>query len=270
MSSFSERYRVKAGAKVDLGEFDPRKVVGVKDKDEGQALVEANRERLHALQYKLYAEDRRSLLIVLQGMDTGGKDGTIRHVMTGLNPQGCKVHPFKAPNTTELDHDFLWRVHARVPPRGEIGIFNRSHYEDVLIVRVHDLVPKKVWAKRYEQINRFERNLVETGTTILKFFLCISKDEQKERLQERLADPSKHWKFNPSDLEERKLWDEYIKAYEAMLTKCSTRQAPWFIVPADRKWFRNIVVSEIVCETLEAMDPQLPKPKFDVEGFTVE
>lgn len=270
MASFTERYRVKPGSKVDLSKIEPRKTVGVNDKDEGKALVVANREHLNDLQYTLYAENRRSVLIVLQGMDTGGKDGTIRHVMTGINPQGCKVHSFKAPSTNELDHDYLWRIHARVPPKGEIGIFNRSHYEDVLIVRVHNLVPKKVWSKRYEQINRFERNLAETGTTILKFFLYISKDEQKERLEERLADPDKHWKFNPGDLSERKLWDDYIKAYEAVLSKTSKPYAPWFIVPADRKWFRNIVVSEILKETLEDMDLKLPKPAFDVEGMKVE
>lgn len=270
MASFTEQYRVKPGAKVDLGTIDPRKTWQVKDKEAAQALVIKNRQRLHELQYALFAEDRRSLLIVLQGMDTGGKDGTIRHVMTGLNPQGCRVYPFKAPSAEERDHDYLWRVHARVPPRGEIGIFNRSHYEDVLVVRVHDLVPKKDWSRRYEQINRFERNLAETGTTILKFFLYISKDEQKERLEERLADPSKHWKFNPGDLEERKLWDRYVEAYEAALSRCSKAHAPWFVVPADRKWFRNIVVSEIVRETLEDMNPRLPEPGFDVKGITVE
>lgn len=268
---FTEKYRVQPGKGMDLSEFDPRKTWGeIRDKAAAQAHLQSNIERLRELQYTLYAEDRRSVLVVLQGMDSAGKDGTIRHVMSGMNPQGCRVTPFKAPTKEELDHDFLWRIHRAAPPRGEIGIFNRSHYEDVLVVRVHDLVPKSVWQKRYQQINRFERNLTENGTIILKFFICISKDEQKERLQARLDDPGKHWKFNPGDLAERKKWKDYIEAYEAVLKKCSTAVAPWFVVPSDRKWYRNLVVSEILCETLEGMDLQMPKAEFDVEGITVE
>ena len=268
--NFSKKYLVKPGEGVDLAKFDPRKTWGIEDKDKALIRLQENVERLNKLQYTLYAEDRRSVLVILQGMDTAGKDGAIRHVMSGLNPQGCKVVPFKTPTREELDHDFLWRIHRAVPPRGEIGIFNRSHYEDVLVVRVENLVPESVWSKRYGQIRRFERNLAETGTTLLKFFLCISKDEQRERLQARLDDPAKHWKFNPSDLETRTRWEEYVKAYEAALKKCSTAYAPWFIVPADRKWFRNLVISEILCETLEAMKLELPKPQFDVSGITVE
>ena len=267
---FYEEVPGEGGEGIDLSGFDPRQTWGIEEKEAAGERLAENIGRLRELQYTLYAEDRRSLLVVLQGMDSAGKDGAIRHVMSGMNPQGCKVVPFKAPSKEELDHDFLWRIHRAVPPRGEIGIFNRSHYEDVLIVRVHELVPKSVWSKRYEQINRFERNLAENGTTIIKFFLCISKDEQRERLQARLDDPTKNWKFNPGDLDERKKWDDYIAAYEAVLKKCSRRQAPWFVVPADRKWFRNLVISEILCETLEGMKLKMPKPAFDVSGITVE
>jgi len=203
-------------------------------------------------------------------MDASGKDGTIRHVMYGVNPQVCSVTSFKAPTSEELDHDFLWRIHNAVPPRGEIGIFNRSHYEDVLIVRVHDLVPKTVWSARYEQINDFEKMLSKNNVTILKFFLHISKDEQKERLQERLNDPTKNWKMNPEDLKERELWDDYQKAYEVAIEKCSTKYAPWYIIPANKKWFRNIAVSEIIIETLENLKMKFPKPAFDPSTIVVE
>ena len=267
---YSERYRVKPGEKLNLSKMDPRKIAGVKDKEEGLLRLAENTKRLKELQYRLYGEDKQSVLMVLQGMDTAGKDGTIRHVMSGVNPQGCSVQSFKVPSSEELDHDFLWRVHKAAPRRGMIGIFNRSHYEDVLVVRVHDIVPRKVWSKRYTQINRFERNLAENGTTVIKFFIYISKDEQKERLQARLDDPSKTWKFNPGDLDERKLWDTYLECYEDALSKCSTSMAPWFVIPADRKWYRNLVVSSILVETLEAMDPKLPKPDFDPEGIVVE
>jgi PPK2 family polyphosphate:nucleotide phosphotransferase len=270
MTSYSKRYRVEPGAQVALKRRDARATSGVKDKQEALGLLARNNERLEALAYNLYAEDRRALLVVLQGMDTAGKDGTIRHVMRGVNPQSCRVTPFKAPSDEELDHDFLWRIHQAVPGRGEIGIFNRSHYEDVLIVRVHNLVPRKVWSRRYRQINRFERNLAENDVTILKFFLHISRDEQKERLQARLDDSRKNWKFNPGDLEERKLWKNYMAAYEDALSKCSTKAAPWFIVPADRKWFRNLVVSSIIVETLEAMDPRTPPPEHDLAGVVVD
>jgi PPK2 family polyphosphate:nucleotide phosphotransferase len=217
------------------------------------------RARLDELQNALYAESKRSLLVVLQARDAGGKDGTIRRVFSSVNPQGCTVTAFKAPTHAELAHDYLWRVHAVLPARGMIGIFNRSHYEDVLAVRVHELVPKKVWKERYDQINDFEHMLTENGVTILKFFLHVSKEEQRVRLAERLTDPSKNWKFQAGDLDERKLWDEYTRAYADVFRKCSTKYAPWFLVPADRKHARDYLVLEKIVSTLEEMDPKYPK-----------
>jgi PPK2 family polyphosphate:nucleotide phosphotransferase len=209
--------------------------------------------------------------VVLQGIDTAGKGGTIEHVMGAFNPQGCHVHGFKVPSDEELARDYLWRVHQRVPRSGEIGIFDRSHYEDVLVVRAHGLVPRQRWERRYDQINAFERLLVEEGTVIVKLFLAIDKDEQRERLQARLDDPAKRWKMRLRDLEERKRWDDYVAAYEAMLQRCSTELAPWFAVPAGRKWFRNLAVSQILLETLEEMDPQLPPGPDDLPaGLVVE
>ena len=216
------------------------------------------------LQYLLYAENRRSVLVVLQGMDTSGKDGVIRHVFSGINPQGCHVTSFKKPSEREMDQDYLWRIHDAVPARGEIGVFNRAHYEDVLVVRVHELVPRKVWSKRYAQINEFEHYLTDNGVTIVKCFLHISKDEQRRRLQARLDDPSKNWKFSPQDLEERKRWDDYQEAYEDALTECSTPWAPWHVIPADRKWYRNWAVASLLRQTLERLHPRTPRP---VEGI---
>ena len=210
------------------------------------------------LQDRLWAEAKRSVLIVLQGIDAAGKDGTIQKVMEAFNPQGCPVSSFKVPNSEELAHDFLWRIHKRVPGKGEIGIFNRSHYEDVLVVRVHGLVPKSVWSKRYDQINDFERILAESGTTIIKFFLSIDRDEQRQRFQERYDDPKKRWKFSMGDLEERKLWDEYQAAFDDMLSKTSTDWAPWYVIPANRNWLRNLAVSTIVADTLEGLKPAYP------------
>jgi PPK2 family polyphosphate:nucleotide phosphotransferase len=203
-------------------------------------------------------------------MDAGGKDGTIRHVMSGLNPQGCRVSSFKVPTEEELAHDYLWRIHRAVPGKGEIGIFNRSHYGDVLVVRVHNLVPKRVWSKRYDQINAFENILAENGVTIVKFFLHISKDEQKQRLQERLDDSSKHWKVSAADFEERKYWDDYTEAYEDVLSRCSTPWAPWYVIPANRKWFRNLAVAGILVSTLEDMDMRFPKSKLDLSKFSLD
>jgi PPK2 family polyphosphate:nucleotide phosphotransferase len=259
-----DRYRVQPGSHVDLGEWDPNdKSAFPEGKKEGRKrLLELNR-KLEELQELLYAEQKHKVLIVLQAMDTGGKDGTIRHVFEGVNPQGVRVASFKKPTPEELDHDFLWRVHKQAPGKGGIVIFNRSHYEDVLVVRVHDLAPKEVWSKRYDHINDFERILVDEGTTILKFFLHIDLDEQKERLQARLDEPNKHWKFNPADLEERKLWPKYMKAYEDALSKTSTDWAPWYIVPANRKWYRNLVVGTVIIETLEDLNMRYPKPEFD-------
>ena len=229
----------------------------------------ANAERLHALQERLYAEQRQALLIVLQAMDTAGKDGTIEHVCGCFNPQGVRVASFKAPTAEELAHDFLWRVHRHVPPAGMIGIFNRSHYEDVLVVRVKKLVPKKVWSERFGHINAFERLLADSGVRIVKLFLHISPDEQAERLRERQQTPEKHWKFNPGDLDDRRLWHEYQRAYADALTNCNTAWAPWYVVPADRKWYRNLVVSEILLEVMESMDPKFPEAVADPMSYEI-
>jgi PPK2 family polyphosphate:nucleotide phosphotransferase len=267
---FAEPFLIKPGTKVKLTEYDPAFTADVKNKAAAVAELSKNVERLSELQRVLYAENRRSLLIVLQSMDTGGKDGTIRHVMSGVNPQGFKITSFKSPSAWELEHDFLWRIHHAVPSRGMIGIFNRSHYEDVLIVRVHDMVPKAVWSKRYAQINRFEQNLAENGVVILKFFLHISKEEQKQRLMKRITNPDKNWKIDPQDFEERKFWDDYIRAYEVALSKCSPKHAPWYVIPADHKWFRNLAISRILVHTLEQLDLKYPKPKCDFSQITIE
>ncbi len=249
---------VPPGTRVRLKEFDARYINGKHDKESAKKQMEQNAEELADLGYRLYAENQRSLLLILQGLDASGKDGTIREVMRGLNPQSCEVVSFKRPSELELDHDFLWRIHQQAPRRGNIGIFNRSHYEDVLVVRVHGLVPEKEWKSRYELINSFEKLLVEGDTTVVKCFLHISYDEQRQRLQERLDDPKKRWKFNPGDLDERKRWDEYQQAYEDVLNKCNTDHAPWYIVPADRNWYRNLIVSEILLTALRKLDPQFP------------
>jgi PPK2 family polyphosphate:nucleotide phosphotransferase len=211
----------------------------------------------------MYAEDKRALLIVLQAMDAGGKDGTIRHVMSGLNPQGCTVTSFKKPSEEELDHDYLWRIHHAVPRKGDFGIFNRSHYEDVLVVRVHELVPKSEWSKRYDQINAFEKLLAENHVHVVKFFLHISKEEQLERLQARLEDPTKLWKFQEADAKERQYWDDYMEAFEEALVRCNTPHAPWYVIPANKKWYRNGAVSEILVETLSELDMSFPRPTVD-------
>jgi PPK2 family polyphosphate:nucleotide phosphotransferase len=262
-------YLVGPGARVDLTEVDSADTcLAPGGKSEVKKENAAIQERLGELQELLFATRERKLLIVLQGMDTSGKDGTIRHVMGGFNPQGTRVAGFGRPTTEELDHDYLWRVHRQVPGKGEIVVFNRSHYEDVLVVRVHELVPKAVWAKRYEQINAFEQVLAESGTVILKFFLHISKDEQRARLQARIDDPTKRWKFQHGDLEERKLWAEYRRAYEDALSKTSTEHAPWYIVPADQKWYRNFIVGSVVAQALEELKLKYPKPKLS--DVTVE
>jgi len=261
-----EKLQIKPGSKVKLKDWDPRDTsLAPGDKDETNAKSDKLADKIVDLQELLFAEHKRKLLVVLQGMDTSGKDGTVRHVMRGVSPQSVRVVSFKKPTMPELEHDFLWRVHTNVPGTGEIAIFNRSHYEDVLVVRVHQLVHDKVWKKRYEQINEFERLLHESGTTILKFFLHISKDEQRERLQARLDDPTKRWKFQHGDIEERKLWDHYMKAYEDALEKTSTDYAPWTIVPADRKWFRNYVVAKSIVQTLEGFGMKYPNPDLKAE-----
>ena len=256
--NLTNRFLVKGGKAFKLAKRSCDDTAHIKDKsaaaDELLKLV----DRLDHLQQVLYAEHRRSVLIVLQGMDAAGKDGTIQHVMSGVNPQGCNVTSFKQPNSHELDHDFLWRIHQATPVKGMMAIFNRSQYEDVLVVRVHNLVGKDVWQSRYEQINQFEKILAENGTTILKFFLHISKDEQKKRFDSRHDDPEKNWKSSPSDEAERHYWDDYQAAYQDALSKCSQPDAPWFVIPSNRKWFRNLAISQIIVDALERMDLKYP------------
>jgi len=266
-----KKYKVKPGSKVDLSKWDPGDDSECKDgKEAGLLRVAKLTARLGELQELLYAEGKHKILVVLQGMDTGGKDGTIRRVFSGVNPSGVHVASFKVPTPEELAHDFLWRVHKVVPGQGEMAIFNRSHYEDVLVVRVHNLVPPEVWGKRYQQINDFEQMLAESGTTILKFYLHIDLDEQKERLQARLDDPTKQWKFRLGDLKERKRWSEYMEAYEDVLSKTSTRYAPWYIIPANRKWYRDLVISSILVETLEGLEMKFPPSEEDLSGVVIE
>jgi PPK2 family polyphosphate:nucleotide phosphotransferase len=256
-TDFRKAFRVDPGTRLDLSKIDPEEELGW-DKDAGEEATEALLVRLTDLQDRLWAEAKHPVLIVLQGIDAAGKDGTIRKVMTAFNPQGCVVSAFKVPTPEELAHDYLWRVHKRVPGRGEIGIFNRSHYEDVLVVRVHDLVPRSVWSKRYQQIRRFEEHLVENGTTIVKLFLYISKDEQRQRFQERYDDPKKRWKFSLGDLDERKRWDDYVAAFEDAISETSTEDAPWYVIPANRNWFRNLAVASIVADTIGELEPAYP------------
>lgn len=260
--------RLAPGNQVSLKDEQASQTHGF-DREEADEALERNKKKLEELQYRMYAEDVESLLIVLQAMDTAGKDSTIRNVITAFNPQGCSVHPFKAPNDAELQHDYLWRAHQRTPERGTIAVFNRSHYEDVLVVRVENLVPAAVWQKRYGHINDFERLLTDCDTRVVKIFLQISKAEQKKRLEERIEDPRKHWKWEAADLEKRKQWADYVHAYEAMLRKCTTAHAPWYVVPADRKWFRNFAVSQILVHELEAMAPKLPKKKIEPKDYKI-
>jgi len=265
MSKLSRKLMVAPGQKIRLAKIDPDSTDGVKNRQEAAARLEKSSARLAQLQYLLYAEKKRAVLIVFQAMDAGGKDGTIRHVMSGLNPQGCRVIPFKVPVGEEREHDFLWRIHKATPCFGEIGIFNRSHYEDVLVVRVHNLAPKAVWSERYKHINAFERLLEESGVKILKFFLHISRQEQQARLQERLQDRQKYWKASAADFEDRKRWNDYMAAYEDVFRRCSTAWAPWHIIPANKKWYRNLAVSQIIVEALEDMNLQLPQPAAEVQ-----
>ena len=264
--SFRDDFKVAAGKRVDLSAIDPGMTAGF-DKDSARAQTQKNIKRIAELQKKLYVERKQAVLIVFQAIDAGGKDGAIENLATGTNPQGVKVTSFKQPSREELDHDFLWRIHPHAPGKGEIGIFNRSHYEDVLVVRVHGLAPEDVWQKRYRQINDFERMLSENGTHIIKFYLHISKEEQFERLRARLEDPAKNWKFNEGDMKERDRWDDYRAAFEDALTKCSTPEAPWHVIPADKKWFRDLVISEIVRDKLESLNISLPKVDFDAQDM---
>jgi len=261
---YSEKFRVKQGSTIKLDKIDAAFKGKHEDQTSALADIENYTQRLRELQYLLYAEGRRSLLIILQAMDAGGKDGIINHVLGNMNPQGARVYGFKVPSAVEAAHDFLWRIHQAVPQLGQVAIFNRSHYEDVLVSRVHNFVPKKVWSKRYDLINDFEKNLVDSGTHILKFYLHISEGEQLRRFKQRIDDPARHWKISESDYKEREYWDDYTKAFEDALGRCSTAHAPWFVIPANHKWFRNLAVSQIVVETLESMKMEFPKPTVDI------
>ena len=263
-------FTLAPGVKFCLNDFDPDYTGKYDDNDDAKKQTKKNLERLSELQEMLYAQGKKALLIVLQGMDTAGKDGTIAHVMGAFNPQGVLVCPFKVPSPEELAHDYLWRVHKVTPPRGMVAIFNRSHYEDVLVVRVAKLAPEEVWRKRYEHINDFERILSDNGVTLVKLFLHISREEQAERLRERQETPSKQWKFSPGDLEVRKQWDDYMAAYEDALTQCNTEYAPWYVVPANRKWYRNLVVSSILMETMEKMGLRYPDPVPNIMSYVIE
>jgi PPK2 family polyphosphate:nucleotide phosphotransferase len=260
--SLVEKLMVKPGRRAHLKDALADDVHGWEKEEAVDAFAES-RKRLGELQYKLYADGRFGVLVVLQATDGGGKDSTVRDVFTSMNPQGCVVTSFKAPTAEELKHDYLWRVHEHVPERGIVGVFNRSHYEDVLVVRVENLVPEDTWKRRYDHINDFERMLTDSNIRVVKFFLQISKDEQKKRMEERLSDPEKHWKFNADDLEKRKHWDAYQEAFEAMLSRCSTEHAPWYVIPSDRKWFRNLAVSEILLRELSGLPLRFPAPTYD-------
>jgi PPK2 family polyphosphate:nucleotide phosphotransferase len=259
------KLRVKPGHAAGLAKRDPADRLGL---DRSRAL-DADLAELQALQDRLWAERRRSLLLVLQGIDASGKDSTIRHVFTGLNPHGCRVEDFAQPSTTELAHDYLWRVHARCPARGQIGIWNRSHYEDVIAVRVHRLEPAAVWRKRYQHIREFERMLADEGTTVVKILLHISPDEQAKRLQTRITDPTKRWKFRPEDLDDRRRFGEIQAAYEQAITKTSTDWAPWYVVPADRRWVRNAAITRLLLTTLRGLRPKFPKVAVDLSQITI-
>jgi PPK2 family polyphosphate:nucleotide phosphotransferase len=261
--------RNEPGAQVRLADFDPAYTAEYTKKSDAKKETKRNLKKLRKLQEVLWAEGKHALLIVLQGIDSGGKDGTIAHVMSGVNPQGCQVTGFKVPTEEEIAHDYLWRIHKATPRRGYIGLFNRSHYEDVLVVRVHNLVPPEVWSGRYDQINAFEKLLAESGTTILKFFLFISREEQKKRFEERLQDPAKNWKFSMGDVKERGYWDDYMRAYEEALSRCSTPWAPWYVVPANSTWFRNLVVSRAIVEALEGLNLQYPPPLPDADKIVI-
>ena len=267
--AFEALLRVKPGSKVDLGRFDCAATFG---REKGPTTDELSQvlARLTDLQARIWAEAKHAVLVVIQGIDAAGKDGTIKVIAGAFNPQGTPVTSFKVPSALELAHDYLWRVHQRVPAKGEVGIFNRSHYEDVLIVRVHALVPEERWRARYEQIRNFEKMLTDEGVTIVKFFLAIDRDEQRMRFQDRVDDPTKRWKFSPADLAERSRWDDYSVAFSEMLRETSTSNAPWYLVPANRNWLRNLAVGEILADRLDALNPQYPPAAAGVEGTKVE
>jgi len=268
--NYLQQFKVQPGAHVNLKGIDPDFTDGYKRHEEANEDIARFQDRLRELQVLLYAQHRQSLLICLQATDTGGKDGTISHVLGAMNPQGCRVAAFREPSAEELAHDFLWRAHRVAPATGEVVIFNRSHYEDVLVVRVHNLVPKEIWTRRYDQINAFEKELAEHDTHILKFYLHISKEEQLERFKDRLDDPKKQWKISEADYKERPFWDDYVSAYEDALSRCSTEYAPWFVIPANHKWFRNLAVARIVVEHLETLNMKYPKPTVDLKHIRQE
>lgn len=265
-----QAYTLTPGKKIALADFDPGESGGYSGPLEVVQRLHKLRRELAELQGLLYADNRFAVLVILQGIDASGKDGTIRHVMSGLTPLGCGVTAFKVPSEEELEHDFLWRIHKAVPRRGEIGIFNRSHYEDVLVARVHRLVPHKVWKARYRQINDFEHILTQNQTVLVKFFLHLSKVEQRRRFEERLANPKKYWKFSQSDVDERRHWDEYQEAFEDMLNHCTTEWAPWTVVPADRKWYRNLVVAETLVQRMKKLDMRYPPATFDRSKIVID
>ncbi|HEU0273920.1 MAG TPA: polyphosphate kinase 2 family protein [Candidatus Udaeobacter sp.] len=265
MPNYHKKLIVKPESKIRLKHFDPGYCGKNESHKSALSEIQENLEKMDRLQYRMYAEDKHSLLIVLQGLDAAGKDGVVRHVLTGMNPEGCVCSNFKQPTKEELAHDFLWRVHPHVPARGSVAIFNRSHYEDVLVARVHQLVPEKVWSKRYDQINDFERLIAtENNTAILKFFLHISKEEQLDRFKKRLDDPARQWKISDSDYKEREYWGDYTNAFEDVFNKTSTEHAPWFIVPSNHKWFRDLVISQIIVRQMEDLDMQLPEPSVNL------
>jgi PPK2 family polyphosphate:nucleotide phosphotransferase len=265
-----ERLRVAPGTEAEIARRDTRDTLGFASKTAGKERLAEVVERIAMLQQRLYAEAERSVLVVLQGLDASGKDGVIKSVFRGLNPQGCRVTSFKAPTATELARDYLWRVHANVPARGEIGIFNRSHYEDAVTVRVLGLASEEVTDRRPRHIREWERMLADEGTTLVKVFLNVSKEEQRARLQERVDDPEKRWKFDPRDLEARRRFDDYLAAYDRVLTATSTDWAPWHVVPADRNWVKSLATAELLLDALERIDPQLPDPLSGIEGLKVE
>ena len=259
---------MEAGKAAGLAERDPTSKLGA-EKDEGERRLKELSERIDVLQYRLFAEDRRSVVLVLQGLDASGKDGVIRRVFHGVNPTGIEVTSFRAPLGAERDHDYLWRIHAALPPRGKVGVFNRSHYEDVVAVRMHELAPQEVWRRRYGHIRAFEEMLVDEGTAVLKVFLNVSRDEQRTRLQERIDDSEKRWKFRHDDLKVRERFDEWLGAWDEALTETSTAAAPWYVVPADRNWVKALAVAELLVATLERLDPRLPEPGAGIEGLRV-
>ncbi len=265
---YRKLFQVEPGSEAKLSEIDPASTAKHKNKASAAADLENYTQKLRELQYLLYAECKRSLLICLQALDAAGKDGTINHVLGNMNPQGTRVHGFKVPSKEEAAHDFLWRIHTQTPGNGEVVIFNRSHYEDVLVARVHDLVPEDVWSKRYDLINDFEKGLIANGTHIIKFFLHVSPEEQLRRFKQRLDDPARHWKISEADYAERELWPQYTQAYEDALRKTSTKHAPWYVIPANHKWFRNLAVSKIVVETLESLNMKFPEPTVDLDDIT--